>query len=39
MSQDEWLSWVALYQIEGDERRLQETKDRAKAKAASQKRR
>jgi hypothetical protein len=34
MSQDEWLSWLALYAIEGDERRLAENKERAKAKAA-----
>jgi hypothetical protein len=38
MSQDEWLSWLALYAIEGDERRLQENKERAKAKAAQNRR-
>ncbi len=38
MSQDEWLSWLALYQIEAEERALQENKDRAKAKAAQKRR-
>jgi hypothetical protein len=34
MSQDEWLSWLALYEIEAQERSLAESKANAKAKAA-----
>jgi hypothetical protein len=34
MSQDEWLSWLALYEIEAQEHALAEAKANAKAKAA-----
>lgn len=38
LSQDEWLSWLALYQIEAEDRALQETKDRARAKLGGKRR-
>lgn len=34
MSQDEWIGWVAFYEIEAQERALEQTKANARAKAA-----